>query len=522
MNERLLLYRDKVKTMWEKLSKKQKMLFGASVLFLIISLALYLYIASRPVYVNLYDQLSQKEVGVIREELEARKIDYRITGNGTGIQVPEVVAQEVVVDLAAMGLPKDAGISSDIFTGSMFGMTDRQFEVMQKDALQQEIRNILKKVEGVRDAEVILTMPEDTLFVSDPNEKATASVMVITEMGTDLTDKQIKSLYYIVSRSVKNLPLENITISNQNSNLLEMKDEDDGTSLTSFEQQEKIRQEVEKKIQLNLQNMLSTIMGRDKVIVHTMVKMNFDKVNRVENMVQPVVDDEGIIISSQQLSKTYSGTGATPPGGIGGTGDNQVPSMQSADGQGGNSEYEELTNTVNREVNRITQNVIQSPYQIEDISINVGVEPPDGGQLDQPTLDNIEQIIGNVVRVTLSNKNMSEQDINNRISVFAKPFSGKAVVEETPFFTPTMMIGIGVLALLAVGAAAYAIIRRRKQQEEDEELLEEFTPPQSLIIPDLSIEDNSDDVVVRKQLEKLARSNPDEFVVLLRTWLAED
>ncbi|MCG3085553.1 flagellar M-ring protein FliF, partial [Anoxybacillus sp. LAT27] len=58
-----------------------------------------------------------------------------------------------------------------------------------------------------------------------------------------------------------------------------------------------------------------------------------------------------------------------------------------------------------------------------------------------------------------------------------------------------------------------------KLQEEE---VPDLMPPQPMEIPDLTYQEDTDQVVVRKQLEKLARSKPDEFVVLLRTWLAED
>ncbi len=144
--------------------------------------------------------------------------------------------------------------------------------------------------------------------------------------------------------------------------------------------------------------------------------------------------------------------------------------------------------------------------------------------MDDATKENIQKVIGNVVRVAVSNKNLPDDEVNKRISVFAKPFSGKLDDNNNGFFTPTMMYGVGAVALLALGALAFVLIRRRKQQEQEEvEFEEEFPFTPSLDIPDLSsLEDDTDEAMVRKQLEKLARSNPDEFVVLLRTWLAED
>ncbi|WP_126426372.1 flagellar basal-body MS-ring/collar protein FliF [Brevibacillus marinus] len=525
MNERLAVYRERIKEKWSQLSRRQKYLLGFTALFLLLSLGLYIFFAAQPAYVSLYDQrLSQQEIGIIKQELDSRQIPYRITGGGTQIEVPQAMAQDVIVELAAQGIPSEAGISAEIFssTGS-FGITDRQFDVLKKDALQQELQKMLERVNGVRSAQVMLTLPEETLFVTETPAEATASVIVEVEPGTRLNQQQIKALYYLVSRSVENLPLENITISDQYSNLLELNETDEsGASLSLYEQQEKIRSNYERKIERDLYNLLGTIMGRDKVVVHAAVKMDFAKENRVENLVEPVdrENNEGIIISAESLSKTYSGQGA-PPGGIAGTGANDVPGYPGGDQQGSTSDYEELSERVNREVNRITRNITESPYQVEDISINVGVAPPEGGQLDPQTIENIRQILRNVVFVTLSDRQLTQDELDQRISVFERPFDGRVEVEEASL-SPYILYGVGALALLAAAAVAYLIIRRRRQAEQEAEELPELPVSQSTEIPDLEYAEDSDGVVVRKQLEKLARTKPEEFVTLLRTWLAEE
>ncbi|TQK75029.1 flagellar M-ring protein FliF [Brevibacillus sp. AG162] len=529
MNERLAVYKDQFTSKWNQFSKKQKwMILGIS-LFLLISLGLYIYIASQPVYKPLYNQkLSEQEIGTIKQELEASQIPYRITGNGTSIEVPEKMAQDVIVDLAAQGIPSQAGINAEIFSSTL-GVTDRQFDVMKKEALQQELRKMLERVKGVRSAQVMITLPQESVWVTETPDTATASVIVDVEPGTTLDQKQINSLYLLVSRSVPKLPMEAIAITDQYSNPLERSEgnENEGT-LSSFKQQETIKADVEKKIQQNLYNLLGTIMGRDKVIVHTFIKMNFDKENRVENIVEAPdkENNEGLIISSQKLSKAFSGQGQ-PPGGIAGTNNNAVPNYPGATPQGSNSQYEELNDTINREVNRITRNVTSSPYKIEDITINVGVEPPDGATLDAATLESIKQVLRNVVRVTLSDQasDLTDAELDKHISVLPRQFSGKAEIEDSSALSPAVLWTVGGIAVLALAAVAFLVYRRRsqaKQQEEEEELPDLLTPLNAAEIPDLIYQEDGDQVVVRKQLEKLARSKPDEFVVLLRTWLAED
>lgn len=529
MNERLALYRDQLASKWNQFSKKQKWMIAGISLFLLISLGLYIYIASQPVYKPLYDQrLSEQEIGAIKKELDAQQIPYRITGNGTSIEVPEKMAQDVIVDLAAQGIPSQAGINTEIFSNTL-GVTDRQFDVMKKEALQQELRKMLERVKGVRSAQVMITLPQESVWVTETPDTATASVIVEVEPGTTLDQKQINSLYLLVSRSVPKLPMDAIAITDQYSNPLERAEgsEAEGT-LSSFKEQEAIKAEVEKKIQQNLYNLLGTIMGRDKVIVHAFIKMNFDKENRVENLVEAPdkENNEGLIISSQKLSKAFSGQGQPPGGGVAGTGASAVPNYPGNNPQGSNSQYEEINDTINREVNRITRNVTLSPYKIEDLTINVGVEPPDGGQLDAATIEGIKQVLRNVVRVTLSDKAMdlTDDELDKHIYVLPRQFSGKVAVDDTGALSPALLWTVGGIAVLALAAVAFLIIRRRNQAklEQEEEMSDLLAPSQPLEIPDLIYQEDGDQVVVRKQLEKLARSKPDEFVVLLRTWLAED
>lgn len=528
MNERIALYREQLASKWNQFSKKQKWMITGISLFLLLSLGLYIYIASQPVYKSLYDQrLSEQEIGTIKQELDSKQIPYRITGNGTGIEVPEAMAQDVIVDLAAQGIPSQAGINSEIFSNTL-GVTDRQFDVMKKEALQQELKKMLERVKGVRSAQVMITLPQESVWVTETPDTATASVIVDVEPGTTLDQKQINSLYLIVSRSVPKLPPEAITITDQYSNPLERAEVDENeTTLSGFKQQEEIKSSVEKQIQQNLYNLLGTIMGRDKVIVHAFIKMNFDKENRVENLVEAPdkENNEGLIISSQKSTKTFSGQG-TPPGGVAGTGDNAVPNYPGNNPQGTNSQYEELNDTINREVNRITRNVAMSPYKIEDLTINVGVEPPTGGQLDEQTIESIRQVLRNVVRVTLSDKgiDLTQEELDKHIFVFPRQFSGKVAVEDANILSPAVLWTVGGIAVLALAAVAFLVYRRRSQAklQNEEEIPDLISPSQPLDIPDLVYQEDGDQVVVRKQLEKLARSKPDEFVVLLRTWLAED
>ncbi|WP_318507751.1 flagellar basal-body MS-ring/collar protein FliF [Bacillus sp. T3] len=250
---------------WSARSSKQKGLIIGTFLFLIAVLSTFIFIASRPQYVPLYTgQLSQREVGDIKAELDKQGFtDYKLSEDGTMLQVPKKEAPELLVDLAAAGYPKDNKINYDVFSENLsFGATDRQYDILEREAMQNKLASILKYVDGIENAEVILTLPEDSVFVrQDEEESSSASVMVEVEPGLKLDSKQIQALYTLVSKSVPNLPIENITIMNQYSETLAQEDASDDQSLDKYDKQRKIQKDIEQDIQKSLQSLLGTLLG---------------------------------------------------------------------------------------------------------------------------------------------------------------------------------------------------------------------------------------------------------------------
>ena len=88
-------------------------------------------------------------------------------------------------------------------------------------------------------------------------------------------------------------------------------------------------------------------------------------------------EQSGIAISLQEVEKSFSSEGAGGSGGIVGTGTEEIMNYPSADATGGSTESEESERIVNYEVNRITNEIVSSPYAIMDLTINVAIEPPD-------------------------------------------------------------------------------------------------------------------------------------------------
>jgi flagellar M-ring protein FliF len=456
---------------WIARSSKQKWFIIGTFLFLFVALSSFVFFASRPQYVPLYTgQLTTREVGDIKAELDKEGYkNYSISENGTMIEVQKKDAADLVVNLASKGFPKDSSINYDVFSQNLsFGATERQYDILERQAMQSQVADVIKNVDGIENAEVILTIPEKSVFVKkDQEESSSASVMVDVAPGTNLASNQIRALYTLVSKSVPNLPIDNITIMNQYSETLSLQDtESDEQSLNQYEKQRKIQKDIQQDIQQSLQSLLGTILGTDNVYVHTFVKMNFDKVKTVENLVEPTDEaNNGIPVSSEKNTKSSTNGGGAGSGGVVGTGDTDVPGyVGSESGANGESSYDETSEKVNYEINRINNEIVKSPYEIQDITINVGVEAdPSTKKLSKATQESITNIVSNTVRTALGHPELSQKEVDERITIFPHEFAKNTALEKESKQELYIWAGAAV-GLLLIGGLILWFIRSSEKR----------------------------------------------------------
>ncbi|KHF39782.1 flagellar basal-body MS-ring/collar protein FliF [Halalkalibacter okhensis] len=524
MNEKLLMYKERITEFWSGQSKKQKMILLSSVIAIILLLALLLFFANRSNYVALYSNLTLQETGQIKETLDARGISSTISDNGTAIMVPEPLVDSLKVELAAEGLPRSGSIDYSFFQDQMgFGMTDNEFSVMERAAMQTELGSLIRNINGVNHANVMITLPEESVWLNSSNETSTAAVVLDLAAGYQLEPSQVQALYHLVSKSVPNLPIENIVISDQMFNdYLYDNGNHANSALSAYEQQRSIQREIERDLTRNLQQMLGTVVGRDKVLVSVSTDIDFTQENRTEALIEPVDPEnmEGIAVSIERIAETYSGEG-TVEGGVEGTGEGIV-NYPGAMGQGP-SEWERTEDRINNEVNRINRDIVESPYKIRDIGIQVMVEPPEGlDALPQDRMNDIQQILGTIVRTSISGvyaEELTQDAINEKIYVSSQPFDGKLEFEQQPIQAiPTWMYIVGGILVAVILLLLFLLVKKRKEVEEEVVEQEEIRYE----VPDLPNEDQSLSATKRKQLEKMAKDKPEEFSKLLRTWLSED
>lgn len=549
MKEKLLVYKNKLKESWDSFPKKTKWLVIGSFLGTLLVLAVFVFLNSRTNYSTLYSNLSPAEAGEIKTAIEERGIAVQVSSDGKAINVPNEELASLKVGLAADGIPESGNVNYSIFSENMgLGMTDRHFDVVERDAMQNELAGLIKQIDGVTEANVMITLPKESVWITDEEQVATASIVIQGDPSFQMDQKQINGLYHLISKSVPSLPQEQIVIMDQNGQVFEILEEGQlDSTLSVYQQQRDIKQDIEKDIQRELQQMLGLTLGRDKVVVSVMANVDFTKEKREENLVEPVdkENNKGIDISVERIVETYSSEGAAIDETTG-TGDAEIANdtYPGVGQQGGNSESEKTEDRINREVNRINRQIELSPYVIDDITINVGVEPPDPEEPDSLTQQNIEDIrnlLKNAVSTSLSmnGDQVTDEDLDNRISVFATEFQGKpAVIGDEPKGSLLsinnisnnllMVVGLGI-ALLLIALILILVIRKRKRKEETEDEFN-FNMYQQPMLSATTDDDGEEDIgdfssranPKRKTIEKLAKGRPEDFAKLLRSWMADD
>ncbi|PZE22456.1 flagellar basal-body MS-ring/collar protein FliF [Paenibacillus xerothermodurans] len=530
MNENIGQYWNKFTQHWKQLSRAQKITAIGTLVLVMLTIGIVSYNFSKTEYALAYTNLQPSDAAAIKSYLDGAKIPYQLSEDGKSIGVPRSEVANVKLAVESQGLNKTGNVGYGAFDqNSTFGTTDKEFNVRYVNAVQGELQQLINSNNAVNSSKVLINLPEETVFLPKGTDKPQASASVVLDLkpGYTLDQAKIDTMYNLVSHSVQDLPIENITISDQNGELLEYSQgKTKNTSANLVAEHFQINNQFKNDVQKNVQQMLGAILGRDKVIVQVFSTMNFDQTNTKQQLVTAPneVDQRGLEISVQELQKNYNSDGGAGAAGVPGTGQTDVPGYPGAN-NAGTAESEELQRTVNYEVNRITNDIVAAPYVVKDLTINVGIEPPDPvdpNSLTPETVAAVQQILTNVVRAALadSDQPLTDEDLAQKISVFPHTFA--RTVEEEAGNSNTMLLygGLGGLALALLGVGGYMLMRRRKARQEAEEF--DAAEPAKVEFPTIDMDSVTNDNQVRKQLETLAKKKPEEFVNLLRTWLADE
>mgnify|MGYP001214715090 CR=1 FL=1 len=532
MKEKIITWKDKTISFWKNRTKSQKGIFIGSVMIgILIIAALFIYSSGSSRLTPLYSNLSLNEVGQIKEELDARGVKYELEDAGTTISVPEDQADTLLVDLAGQGIPNSGSIDYSFFSeNASWGITDNEFNVMKLDAMQTELAKLITGIDGIENAEVMINLPQDPVFVNESPEEASASIVLHTQPGYQFQGNQIDSLYLLISKAVPNLPQENIVIMNQFSEYFDQNTTTVNGSQDVHTYQQTVKQDIERDIQSRLQQMLGAMVGMDNVVVSVTSDIDFTQENRVEELVEPIdlENMEGLPVSIETIHETYAGN--PPAGGTAGTGEEDTAAtyQEIDDGDG---DYELAKETINNEFNRIHREIVESPYKIRDLGIQVAVNRISdtsenevqylSQQEETAVEEGINSILDSIIQTSIDD-GFGEVVTEEKTSIVFQEFNPAPTspAEAVPAI-PAWLYITGAILFVIILILAILLFKNRKDESEsvEEETVEAAINTE---VPEMPEDEQSDSAVRRKQLEKMAKDKPEDFAKLLRSWIGED
>lgn len=527
MNETIARYREQLSRYWTQMGNAQKVWLGAILAIILLTIILLTTVFSRTNYELAFKELDATDAAAIMNYLDSSSIPYKLGNSGTSISVPSKVVDQVKIAAGSQGLVQNGSIGFAAFDkgSSQFGMTDNEFNVKYRNALNGEVEQLLVRMQGVQKTKVLVNLPKESVFASTEEKAgASASIVITFKPGYRPSQAEIDGYFNLVRTAVPNLKPDDITITTGQGGILTPTEGAGGVLSASqaVDSQFQIQRNYENELKKNIQEFLGPLVGADNLVISVSSSLNFDQKKTNEQLVSPLLNNNnnGIIVSEQTNSSTSTGSDGAA-GGVAGTGATDIPGYEAAS-QGSNSSSESNSRTTNYDYNKIQNTIVSGPYVVKDLSISIGVG---GNALNANNTPLINQYLTSLVRARLIS---SGQDINNdaliakKVSLIPQNFVTSDNSTSRRGLSTAWIAGIGAAALALIGGGIFIAARRRKQRDEEFAEAVEDELPNRIEYPSIDLESLNNENQMRKNLETLAKKKPEEFVNLLRTWLVDE
>jgi flagellar M-ring protein FliF len=277
-----------------------------------------------PDYRVLYTNLSDRDGGAVISSLQQMNIAFKFAEGGGALLVPAHQVHEVRLRLAGQGLPKGGLVGFEVMETQKLGTSQFQEQVNYQRALEGELARSIQSLSAVNAARVHLAFSKPSAFVRE-QQKPSASVLLSLHPGRSLDASQVSAIVHLVSSSIPELPVKNVTVIDQGGNLLSAQD---GSSVGIDPGQFKYRREIEQSFVKRIEAILTPITGVNNVLAQVTADMDFTMSENIAETYSPN-QAAAAAVRSQQTSES-SGSGSTAAGGVPGALSNQPPANASA------------------------------------------------------------------------------------------------------------------------------------------------------------------------------------------------
>ena len=569
MNEWFKKTTETIKSKWGKWTGLQKAIAGGILLAVIVAIVLMARMSSRPTAVKLFSAPvnDEQERTAILTRLDEDSRTHAYVSSDNFIYVEnEAIAKKYRSQLIAEGLTPSRMDSFALFDVTRWSRTQFDDQVNWKRSMESLVKSHLESLDGIMRAEVVLTLPEESLFSSNQNP-TTASVILYSRGGSDILEdkKQIRGIQNLIMRAVEGLKGENISIVNgatgQEINDFEGMAESDRLSNIDKERRMVLKYETEysSRVLLALQK---TFSPKRVQIANLKIDMNMSKRTKSERNILPTVlkednpntpyDDSEIVdklvVSEETVNKTFTGTGYNPEGPAGVEGNNPPVYSDMSNVVGKSEENAAKKNyafgerNINEETSpdfdRVTVSVnIDGRWELEDGENNLPIL--EHGHLKRKYTPLTEEELKNAAALVQGAVGYTKSRGDN-VVVTNIPFdrSDEHNAEDLAFIAKlqrnkTIMFSLVGVAVILIAFIAFRIISReiekRRRLAEEARIREQEEARQRALMEaqqqgmevTMSVEERK-----RAELQEnaiaMAKEHPEDVAMLIRTWLMEE
>jgi flagellar M-ring protein FliF len=449
---------------FNQLSSQKKIGFMLAAAAIIALLAGAWMWSQTPDYRVLYANLSDdRDGGVIINALQQMNVPYKFDRGGSTIMVPGNRVHEVRLQLASQGLPKGGLASFELMENQKFGSSQFLEQVNYQRALEGELARSIQSISAVQSARVHLAISRPSVFARE-RKQPRASVLINLLPGRLMSIDQVSAIVHLVSSSVPNLPVMNITVVDQDGNLLSSHNENKSETGLDAGQLEYIRA-VEESYTKRIEAILTPIAGPGNVRAQVTADVDFSRVERAEEIYRPNnTESEPASIRSQQNVESIT-TGSQFEGGIPGALSNRPPEpaiapIELEEGQVADTPPTEkptdrrMESTINYEVDKTVQHTHQPIGGIKRLSAAVvvnyrAITASDGTVSFEPLSTEEITDIRNLVREAMGYNEVR----GDTLAVTNSLFNGETSTDNPLWKDPDMLMltkEIGKQLLIAV------------------------------------------------------------------------
>jgi flagellar M-ring protein FliF len=509
----------------------QKAVTIAAILALVIGGYFFATWASKPSYSILFNNLSTKDASAIVQSLEKSGATYELANNGQTILVPKDQVDSLRLSLSGEGLPGDSDTGYSLLDQQGITTSDFMQHVDYQRAMEGELANTIKSIDGVEAATVHLVMPQKDVFADD-QDQTTASVLVASSPSKPLSSQQVQAIVHLVASSVEGLDPTQVTVAGADGKILSTGggaavasgggDSGSDSETVSFQN----------RLNTSLQNMLDAVVGPGHSAVTTTAQLDLDQ---TETTSKTYTSDPSVAALSESISReAYNGNG-TGTGGVLGPDNIQVPNGSTS--STGTGQYENSNTVRNNAVNQTEEVRKGAPGKVSRLSVAVLLDSTTAGTVNPAQ---IQQLVSAAAGI-----DPTRGDV---VSVAAMPFSTSAAQQAQASLTASTAAETSAkqMSLIKTGAMALVVLfliflawrasRRSKKRkalspaelrhlEDMQNALEQqrlgelnAAIPSAAIEMAASREDEARDERQR-EIEQMVEEQPEEMAALLRGWL---